>query len=120
MASWHGVLDVLSNCSYGEGFGLPVLQSQACGVPVIVNRFSAMDELCGAGWKVDGQTFWNRGHNATWQVPFISAIEEAYETAYDGAAGLREQARKFAMAYDCDRVLQDHWAPALKELLPGA
>ena len=31
MVSWHGVMDVLSNCSYGEGFGLAVLQSQACG-----------------------------------------------------------------------------------------
>ena len=71
MASWHGVLDVLSNTAYGEGFGLAVLQSQACGVPVIVNGFSAMDELCGAGWKVDGQDFWNRGHNAPWRVPFI-------------------------------------------------
>ena len=64
MVSWHGVMDVLSNCSLGEGFGLPVLQSLACGVPVVVTDFSAMTELCGAGWKVKGQEQWNRGHKS--------------------------------------------------------
>ena len=30
MASWYGALDLLSNCSYGEGFGLPIVEAQAC------------------------------------------------------------------------------------------
>ena len=119
MASWHGVPDLLTNCSYGEGFGLAVLQSQAAGTPVVVTNFSAMAELCGAGWKVRGQPFWNRGHDAEWRVPFISEITKAYEKAYDQAAGLRDKARAFALAYDADRVYADFWAPALKELIPG-
>ena len=31
MASWYNGLDVLSLCSYGEGFGLPLIEAQACG-----------------------------------------------------------------------------------------
>ena len=120
MVAWHSVLDVLSNCSYGEGFGLAILQSQACGTPVVVTDFSAMSELCGSGWKVKGQPFWNRGHNASWLAPSVPEIVKAYEKAYGQAAGLRGKARSFALAYDSDRVYADCWAPALKELTGGA
>ena len=117
LAKWYGVLDVLSNCSYGEGFGLPVLESQACGTPVITTAVSAMIELTGAGWCVAGEPYWNRGHNAWWVRPSASAIAAAYESAYEEAASMREDARKFSLAYDADRVLKEHWQPVLAELL---
>ena len=31
MATWYNGLDVLSLCSFGEGFGLPLIEAQACG-----------------------------------------------------------------------------------------
>ena len=36
MAQWYQCLDLLSCCSLAEGFGLPILEAQACGVPVAV------------------------------------------------------------------------------------
>ena len=120
MADWHGIPDLLSNCAWGEGFGLAVLQSQACGTPVVVTDCSAMTELRGAGWLVDGQRFRNRGHEAFWKIPFVSEIERAYEEAYEKAGSLREQAREFALQYDAEKVYQDCWERALKELVPGA
>ena len=118
LAKWYGVLDCFSNCSYGEGFGLPVLEAQACGTPVITTAFSAMIELTGSGWCVPAIPGWNRGHQAWWLRPSASAICAAYESAYEeAAAGMREDARAFSLAYDADKVLHDHWAPALKELL---
>ena len=122
MARWHCVGDVLSNCAWGEGFGLAVLQSQACGTPVIVTDCSAMTELCGSGWKVPGQRKWNKGHQAWWTIPFVTAIGKAYEKAYLKARdpAMREKARRFALAYDADRVYAEHWEPVLKELLPAA
>lgn len=80
-----------------------------------------MTELCGAGWKVAGQDFWNRGHNANWRVPFISSIEQAYEKAYLKARDprMRAKARKFALAYDAELVFEKHWKPILAELDPN-
>ena len=117
LAKWYSVLDVFSNCSYGEGFGLPIVEAQACGTPVITTGFSSMIELTGSGWCVAGEDYWNRGHNAHWLRPYIHAITAAYESAYEQAATMREDARTFALTYDADKVLQEYWAPALKELL---
>lgn len=113
LAEWYGCLDVLSSCSYGEGFGIPIIEAQACGTPVIVTRGSAMTELAGPGWAVDGQPFWNPVHQADWQVPSIEGIHRAYDKAYRYAASKRAAAREFAMTYDADRVLLEHWKPAL-------
>lgn len=119
MAGWYGALDVLTNCSYGEGFGLAVLEAQACGTPVIVTNASAMVELCGAGYMVRGQEFWNAVHRAWWVRPNISDILSAYEKAWRAPnldKRYRQEARDFALTYDADRVVQEYWQPLLKEL----
>lgn len=120
MASWHCILDVLSNGAWSEGFGLAVLQSQAAGTPVVVTDFGAMSELCGSGWKVGGQLFHNRGHDADWMCPSVPGIVDAFEQAYEKAGSMREQAREFALAYDAQKVFDEHWKPALAELIPAA
>jgi glycosyltransferase involved in cell wall biosynthesis len=117
LAKWYGVLDVLSNTSYGEGFGLAVLEAQACGTPVITTAFSAMIELTGSGWCVAGDPYYNRGHNAWWLRPSVQAIAAAYESAYEETASMRDDAREFALRYDADRVLVEYWKPVLDELL---
>jgi glycosyltransferase involved in cell wall biosynthesis len=121
MAQWYGALDVLSNCSYGEGFGLPVLEAQACSAPVVVTDCTAMTELCGSGWLVECSGWWNRAHCAWWFRPSVSGITEAYEEAFalwqaGGLEPYREKARSFALQYDAGRVLTEFWIPTLKEL----
>ena len=66
MAAIYASLDVLLNASMGEGFGLTVLEAQACGVPAIVTDFTAMREVCGAGWKVGYERYWT--DQASWQA----------------------------------------------------
>jgi FkbM family methyltransferase len=121
LCHWYNVLDVLSNCSYGEGFGLPVIEAQACGTPVSVTDCSAMSELCGAGWKVDGDFYWNAGHGAWWTKPFIRGIADAWEQALMRMQGgtmdaLRKEAREFALGYDADLVTEKYWVPVLEKL----
>ncbi len=47
MAGWYNSFDILVNISRGEGFGIPMLESMACGTPVIATDFSSMTELVG-------------------------------------------------------------------------
>ena len=119
MAVWYQGLDLLSICSYGEGFGIPLIEAQACGVPVVTTDASAMSELCGGGWLVSGTPFWSSGHNAWWKRPDASDIEQAYEAAYQARAEGRmpeKPAYDFAQQYDIDRVFETYMVPALKEI----
>ena len=56
MARSYNAMDVLLAPSMGEGFGIPVLEANACGTPAIVSDFSAQPEVMGAGWTVEGST----------------------------------------------------------------
>ena len=119
LATWYRGLDILSNCSYGEGFGLALIEAQASGVPVVATDCSAMSELCGAGWLVSGTPYWAPDSGAWWKRPDVADIDSAYEDAWqareDGVMP-KAQARAFAMRYDADRVLAEWWLPALKEI----
>jgi glycosyltransferase involved in cell wall biosynthesis len=119
MAGMYSTLDVLMNASMGEGFGLTVLEAQACGVPAIVTDFTAMSEVCGAGWKVGYERQWT--DQSSWQArPHVEELVESLEASYAQSAAEREamsaSARGHSLAYDADRVLDEHWTPALNEL----
>lgn len=119
MATWYNGLNVLSLCSYGEGFGLPLIEAAACGIPVVTTDGSAMSELCGAGWLVSATDFWTDGHAAFWRRPDIADIGAAYEAAWqareDGKLPKKE-ARDFGLLFDADRVFDLYWRPVLAEI----
>lgn len=121
LAMFYYAADVVSGCSYGEGFGIPLIEAQASGTPVVVNDATAMSELCGSGWKARGQPWWNEWHGESWQVPFIEDIEAAYEEAWQltqtgEIEEKRAAAREFALQYDADTVTEKYWKPLLGEL----
>ena len=118
MARVYSLMDVLANPSYGEGFGIPIVEAQACGVPVIVTDWTAMPELCGAGWTVQGDRWFNSPQTSFFKCPAVYEIVDALEKAYEarGDTVLRERAREFALGYDADRVFAEHWVPALEVL----
>ena len=117
MANLYNAADVLINPSYGEGFGLSVLEAQACGTPVLVNDCTSMPELCFAGWKTGNQPFYTP--QGSWQfVPKIGDIEDALEEAYKerGNDALRQQAVEGTREYDADLVTERYWKPVLAEM----
>jgi FkbM family methyltransferase len=118
VADIYRAADVLSNTSWGEGFGVPIVEAQACGTPVVVTDTTAMPELVGAGWTVPYQPMWHDSQRAWARTPLISGIVDAYEQAYEHARDddMRAQAWAFAQAYDADTVAAEYWEPALKQL----
>jgi glycosyltransferase involved in cell wall biosynthesis len=123
MPAIYGGLDVLLGCAMAGGFELPLLEAEACGVPVIATRGSAMTEVAGLhSWLVDSQEFWIEDqHEGFWRLPLIDSIDEALEAAWqareDGSVEqLRKQSREHALQYDADGILAGYWVPYLAEL----
>jgi glycosyltransferase involved in cell wall biosynthesis len=117
MAAVYNACDVVMNATKGEGFGIPILEAQASGTPVIVTDFSSMPELCFAGWKVpyvDKDWTYQQSYQVTPSVAdLVDALEEAYSLSKSRRVEMRQQARAGAMAYDADVVTEEYWKPAL-------
>lgn len=118
MAMMYASMDVLLNPAMGEGFGIPVLEAQSVGVPAIVTDFSAMPEVCGAGWHVASRPQWTGQHS--WQAVadvehIVAALTEAYEMPAGDRRALSARARRHALRYDADTVLETFMLPALEE-----
>jgi glycosyltransferase involved in cell wall biosynthesis len=119
MVNWMRSLDVLMAASYGEGFGLPIVQAQACGVPVIGTRCSAISEKIppGTGWLVRGQPWWNPHHQAWWTIPSVRELTLALGKAARGQHAKPELIREHAMQWDAAGIVKDQWAPVLEQLV---
>lgn len=115
MAQIYSRTDVLLSATAGEGFGLPVLEAQACGTRVIVSNFSAQPELVGDGWCVEVQPQWNPSQLGWFCTPQVRSIVEALEAAYETGGGHSQQAADFALEYGADRVFEERWVPLIDE-----
>ena len=121
VASLMSAFDVLLNPSLGEGFGVPLMEAQACGTPCITNDFSAMPEVApvsAGNWCVEGQPMWTPFES--WQqMPSIDAIVDALEQAYSDTEAEREKRRDSvhlyaAENYEAGFVAETYWKPVLE------
>jgi len=125
MAALYQSFDVLSLTSSGEGFGIPLIEAQACGIPVVTAANSAMPELTFAGVCVEKQhPFWTP--LGAWSyLPDPEAILDAYVEIYARLTKLgqreelAERARKGAEQFDWDHVVSAYWQPLLAEIEAG-
>ena len=118
MAAIYSSFNVLLAATLGEGFGITVIDAQACGVPVIVSDFSAQPELVGDGWKVPGQPLWDAAQEAWFQIPSVHGIVSALNEAYERKAEKTSKvARQFIVDnYDADTVYKEMWQPLFADL----
>jgi glycosyltransferase involved in cell wall biosynthesis len=112
----YSAMDVLAAPSYGEGFGIPIIEAQACGVPVAVGNWTAMPELVGDGYLIEGTRWYDASQGAFFKHAFVESIVDAFEQAYQRRGGGSEKARAFAMNYDERKVFTEMWVPVLDEL----
>lgn len=118
MVAWYNMIDILSNCTYGEGFGLPAVEAQACGTPVILSDNTTGPQLKGpAGELAECEPYWNPVHQAWWGRPSPKSILKAYERSYKGwhTPTRRTGPRNFALSYDF-REIGPMWTELLEAL----
>lgn len=122
LLAFYNAIDVLNAVSLGEGFGIPALEAQACGTPVILSDFAAHRDLCFGGWHVSNGIRFYDGQGSWTFIPKPEAIAQKLEDAYQSFAYPKSwkarqlQAAQGASAYTLDNVIQTYWRPALEEL----
>jgi glycosyltransferase involved in cell wall biosynthesis len=120
MAKMYNSLDVFLLPSRGEGFGMPIIEAQACGVPVIISNCTSMPELFGSGWLLkDLKKEWT--YQSSYQfIPsedcILYALEEAYMLWKAGVlTELSTKARDKALEYSRNNV-KTLWKDTLDDI----
>lgn len=120
MALIYRASDVLLAASMSEGFGIPILEAQACGTPVITTRFSSMPELTWNGICTEpAQKHWTPMNS--WVA--VPSVDRVYQALVDVAGWpTRERheqsslGRTKARAYAWDTLAEEFWKPFLESI----
>lgn len=126
MVDRYRAFDVLLSVSLSEGFGIPLIEAQACGTPVICGDWTAMSENCYAGWMVDRQDsepWYVSPLECEWRLPHVGAILEKLEEAYgclqdtQSRMFMANQGRAAIVAnHDQDMLVDTAWKDVLDNL----
>ena len=118
IAQMYSAADVQLLTSMGEGFGIPAVESQACGTPVIVSDFSAQPELIGPHCKtVPVQRVWDEFQTSFFAIPNVPAIVTALQEVYEETNGGRVDRGAVSAAmtrYDQVKLYHASWKPLIE------
>lgn len=124
MRTFYSGMDVVNCVSIGEGFGVPTLESQACGTPVIVGDWTASGELLFSGVaidKADAFAYYDKQMSYVF-LPQPDAVAVAFDTMHKRLmqAGTRDRLGQKALigasAYQMDAVRDTYWKPTLDRI----
>lgn len=125
LAMMYNAADVLLSPSKGEGFGIPIIEAQACGAPVVVTNFSSMPELVRWGIAVEPQSLQWTYQDSFQAIPNVPEITEAILKLDEERHSLtpsqlmdKRQATSSAIhfEYSWDSLVETYWAPLLKQV----
>ncbi len=117
----YQAMDVLLQVSMSEGCGIPLLEAQSCGIPVITGAWTAMEENCRAGWLVareDSDPWPVSPLHCYWRLPHIGAIAEHLEEAYRDAHSFYPPIMHATIVahHDQDMLIDTQWRDALEAI----
>ena len=134
MVELYRCFDVLLAPSMGEGFGIPVIEAQACGVPAAVTNFSAQPELLptlksNAGLPLrippgEYTPWWDPAHKSWMARPnpdsITTQINFAYNAMTDEDSSYWDACKLAAIVkaseYDADLLYEESWIPTMEFL----
>ena len=117
MAAMYSTMDVLLAPSYGEGFGVPTVEAQACGTRVIASDWAASTDLVSEdGFLVDGQPFWDEPQQSWFMIPKIPSIVKALQQAYEEDMKYSQASVDFALQFSNQNVWQKYWKPFFESI----
>lgn len=120
----HPKVKGLISLTHGEGFGLPLLEAAACGLPVCATNWSAHTEFLNLGlWtkvrgrvepipdtKLDGNTFVQGAQWANPDIPMARKTIEAFvKEEKPDTDGLQKQVRKHYSFEAISRKYDSFW-----------
>jgi len=123
LAEIYNGFDIMCLATKGEGFGLPLIEAQACGLPVVTTNTTTGPELCKTGWLIDvdaDDKFWIG--TETWRLEprpsnILKALEQAHTAWRSNLWTQMNQDARIAIAdYSWDAVWTKYWMPLLKEM----
>jgi glycosyltransferase involved in cell wall biosynthesis len=129
LAMVYNAADVLLSCSMSEGFGIPIVEAQAAGTPVLVTNFSAMPELVRWGHVVDVADYVLTPMMSYQAWPskrdMLDKLTRLYEAwlVCGGEWPLARRAKCSAeihAEYDWDAIVRDQWAPFVTQIAEAA
>jgi glycosyltransferase involved in cell wall biosynthesis len=117
MVKLYNSFSVLLLCSGGEGFGLPLLEAQSTGCPVVTTDYAAGPELVGAGLTVPWNDYviYNTAGTHTVLADVDKMAEALTKIMNADREKLAKRARAFAEKYSWENVLKTYWEPFLEE-----
>lgn len=116
-----------ANCallaSRGEGFGLPVLEAELVGTPVVVTAHTAQPELVREyGTIVGGQLDWDAVQESWYKIPNVMQIKDALQRNLERWRNNEVDRHLLAsqlQEYDADRVYAEKWQPLFEKIASG-
>lgn len=116
----YNAFDVLVMPSTNEGFGVPAIEAQSAGIPVITHDFTAMTELVtpDTGWLCTSQAKRFTPLFSYVAIPSSESIYDRMEEAYrSNLVTMGKAARKHAVStYSIDKIFNEKWLPFLGRL----
>lgn len=116
LAAIYTASDVLLAPSYGEGFGVPIIEAAACGTRQVTSSWTATADIASPdSFLIEGQPFWDESQQAWYKIPLIGSIVPALEQAYQMPREQSEESLEWAQQFDADRVWAQSWLPFFEE-----
>lgn len=127
LARYYKTADVLVSPTRGESWGLPIIESMACGVPVIATNWGGHLDYFNEnyGWFIDVEKtevpednmFFKPQEGNEWAVPSIKSLREKMRYVFDNQGEVKKKGGMNSYKYVDENWTWEKSTSIVKELL---